>query len=252
MSQRPKTLVMSATYNEIDNVPDLVDTIWRLEPDVDVLIVDDNSPDGTGDWCDRRANDEPRLHCIHRAGKQGLGTATMAGLKYAIEHGYDVVINMDADFSHPPERLSALRALVETDVDVAIGSRYVPGGDIEGWPLLRHFMSRGVNLYARMLLRLPLSDVSGAFRAYRTSILREIDFDAIISRGYSFQEEFLWRLKRAGARFGEAPITFVDRQRGQSKISAKESAIAIWIIFRLGLEQWLRPPKPASRADIES
>ena len=244
MPEKPRTLVMTATYNEMENLPGLVDAIWQLEPDVDILVVDDNSPDGTGRWCDERRASEPRLHCIHRAGKLGLGTATVAGLRYAIEHGYDVVINLDADFSHPVQCIGALRALTENPngtVDVAIGSRYVPGGRIEGWSALRHFMSRGVNFYARTLLRLPLADTSGAFRAYRTSILRQLDFDASRSRGYSFLEEILWRQKQLGARFEEVPITFVDRQRGKSKINWKESVLALWIILLLGIEGLFRP-----------
>jgi len=249
MAGKLKTLVMTATYNEIENLPQLVDEIWRCEQDVDILVIDDNSPDGTGEWCDRRRAEDPRLHCIHRPGKLGLGTATIAGLRYAMEKGYDVVINMDADFSHPPERLSALRAKIEAaevpPVDVAIGSRYVAGGRIEGWPPLRHLMSRGVNLYAKIFLGLPMRDCSGAFRAYRTSILRRLDFSTIRSRGYSFQEEILWRLNRLGARFAETPITFVDRARGKSKINGKESLLALWIIVILGLEGLFRPRRDA-------
>src|SRR5687767_8276566 len=146
-----RTLVIIATYNEIENLPLLVDAIWEVAPQVDILVIDDNSPDGTGKWCDERAKTEPRLHCLHRAGKLGLGTATIAGMKYAIEHGYDQVLNMDADFSHDPKYLPDLLAGMQRadgpPVDVMIGSRYVAGGGIEGWPLKRHLMSRGVNLY---------------------------------------------------------------------------------------------------------
>ena len=165
-------------------------------------MIDDNSPDGTGQWCDRRAAEDPRVHCLHRAGKLGLGTAIIAGMQYAIEHGYRYVLNMDADFSHHPRYLPGLLAGMEPPdgppVDVMIGSRYVPGGGVEGWPLRRHLMSRGVNLYARWLLGLKPKDCSGAFRCYRTSLLAKLDFDAIRSRGYSFQEEILWHLKRLG------------------------------------------------------
>jgi dolichol-phosphate mannosyltransferase len=186
------------------------------------------------------------MHCLHRAGKLGLGTATVAAMQYAIGRGYDYMVNLDADFSHPPRNLPQLIAgLAERDqhagwrYDVMIGSRYVAGSAIEGWPLKRHVMSRGVNLYARCLLGLAPRDCSGAFRAYRVELLRKLDFDAIRSRGYSFQEEILWLLKRAGARFGEIPITFVERQYGQSKINSKEAYAAIGVIFRLGVKNYL-------------
>ena len=239
MSNAEKTLVTVATYNEIECLPKLVEEIFRYAPQVDLLVIDDNSPDGTGQWCDRRAAEDPRMHCLHRQGKLGLGTATIAGMRYAIEHGYRQVLNMDADFSHDPRYLGDLLAGMEPagadPVDVMIGSRYVPGGGIEGWPWRRHWMSRCVNLYARWLLGLKPKDCSGAYRCYRTSLLARLDFDRVRSRGYSFQEEILWHARRLGARFGETPITFVDRRQGSSKINAKEALAALWIIFGLGL-----------------
>jgi dolichol-phosphate mannosyltransferase len=237
-----KPLVTIATYNEIENLPRLVDEILLHAPQVDILVIDDNSPDGTGQWCDKRAEDEPRLHCIHRSGKLGLGTAIIAGLKHAVEHGYSCVLNIDADFSHPPKNVPDLLIGMEPDsgksVDVMIGSRYVRGGGIEGWPLKRHLMSRAVNLYARCLLTLKPKDCSGGFRCYRTSKLAQLEFDQFRSLGYAFQEEILWRLKKLGARFGETPITFVDRQIGQSKINRREVWEALRVIFRLGLRNW--------------
>ncbi len=238
-----QTLVTVATYNEIENLPRLVGEIFAVAPNVDLLVIDDNSPDGTGAWCDKQAAAEPRLKCLHRAGKLGLGTATMAGMKYAIQRGYRYMLNMDADFSHHPRYLPALLAGMDRpdgspDVDVMIGSRYVPGGAIEGWPLKRHLMSRGVNAYARWLLGLRAKDCSGAFRCYRTSTLAQLDFDAIRSRGYSFQEEILWHLKRLGATFGETPITFADRRYGTSKINSKEAWAALRIILALGVRNW--------------
>jgi dolichol-phosphate mannosyltransferase len=239
-----KTLVTVATYNEMENLPRLVEEICRYAPEADILVIDDNSPDGTGQWCDRQRVENPRIACLHRPGKLGLGTATVAGMKYAIEHGYRCVLNMDADFSHPPKYLPALLAGMEPaggqPVDVMIGSRYVPGGGVEGWPLRRQLMSRAVNLYARWMLGLRPKDCSGAFRCYRTATLAKLDFDAVRSRGYSFQEEILWRLKRAGARFGETPIVFVDRQRGVSKIDSGEALAAVKIIFALGVRNWFR------------
>lgn len=238
----PRTLVTVATYNELENLPALVDEILaRVE--VDVLVIDDNSPDGTGRWCDERAKGDSRVHCLHRPGKLGLGTATIAGMRWAIEQGYDQVLNMDADFSHPPRYLPALLARMDPPggepVDVMIGSRYVPGGGVEGWPLKRHVMSRGINLAARWLLGLKSRDCSGAFRCYRTGLLARLDFDSVRSRGYSFQEEILWHLKRLGARFGETPIVFVDRQRGASKINMREAFSSLGVLLRLGARNWL-------------
>jgi dolichol-phosphate mannosyltransferase len=242
------TLVTLATYNEIENLPRLVDEILAVAPDVDLLVIDDNSPDGTGTWCDTKSAFEPRLSCLHRSGKLGLGKATIAGMRYAIEHDYRFVLNMDADFSHHPRYLPALlagmdRADGSPAVDVMIGSRYVSGGKIEGWPLKRHLMSRGVNTYARWLLGLPAKDCSGAFRCYRVSRLAEIDFDKIRSRGYSFQEEILWHLKRQGAAFAETPITFADRRHGTSKIDSREAWSALSIILALGFRNWFTPSR---------
>ncbi len=244
MSQTKNILVTVATFNEMKNLPRLVEEIFRCLPEADVLVIDDDSPDGTGRWCDRQRAENPRLHCLHRPGKLGLGTAIVAGMKYAVEHGYRYVLNMDADFSHKPEYLPALLAGMDPPdgpaVDVMIGSRYVPGGAVEGWPLRRRLMSRGVNLYARWLLGLQPKDCSGAFRCYRAETLAKLDFDAVQSRGYSFREEILWRLKRLGARFGETPITFVDRRLGVSKIDSAEALAALRIIFALGVRNLLR------------
>lgn len=241
MSNADKTLITIATYNEIENLPPLVEEIQQMVPSADILVIDDNSPDGTGRWCDEKAAQDPRVQCLHRPGKLGLGTATIAGMRYAIEHGYKQVLNMDADFSHHPRYLPALLAGMEPadgePVDVMIGSRYVPGGGVEGWPLRRHFMSRSINLYSRLVLGLKSRDVSGAFRCYRTSLLAKLDFDAVRSRGYSFQEEILWHLKRAGARFGETPIVFGDRRHGSSKINLREAFSALWILFTLGVKR---------------
>ena len=234
-----KTLVTVATYNEIENLPKLVDEIFAVVPEVDILVIDDNSPDGTGRWCDEKRASEPRLACLHRESKLGLGTATLAGMKWAIEHGYKQMLAMDADFSHHPRYLRGIIAGMDPvdgpAVDVMIGSRYVHGGGVEGWPLKRRLMSKAVNLYARTLLGLKCKDCSGAFRCYRTALLEKIDFEAVRSRGYSFQEEILWHLRRAGARFGETPIIFADREFGASKINSKEAVAALWTILALGV-----------------
>lgn len=237
------TLIIIATYNELENLPALVEEVARHAPEADILVIDDNSPDGTGKWCDEEAKSNPRLSCLHRSGKLGLGTATMAGLAHAIDKGYDFAIAMDADFSHHPRYIPALLAGMEPPggppVDVMIGSRYVAGGGTEGWPLLRRLMSRAVNLYARIFLGLPVRDCSGAFRCYRTSLLAQLDFNTMRSRGYSYLEELLWRLKRQKARFGETPIMFTERRHGKSKINLREALAALWIIFALGVRNWL-------------
>ncbi len=235
----PQTLIAVAAYNEIESLPRLVDEILRVAPRADLLVIDDNSPDGTGQWCDQRAALEPRVRCLHRAGKLGLGTAVLAGMKYAIEHGYELLVNLDADLSHDPAAIPALLAAMAPDdgppVDVAIGSRYIPGGGIKGWPLRRHVMSRFVNRYSRLLLRLPVHDCSGSFRCYRVARLAELDLDAVQSRGYSFFEEILWRLARRDCRFVEVPITFTERQHGRSKINLREALSALGTITKLGL-----------------
>ena len=233
-----KTLVITATYNERENLPLLADEIFQAAPQVELLAIDDNSPDGTGQWCDDRAAIDPRFHVLHRAGKLGLGSAIVAGMKYAIEHEFTFVVNMDADFSHHPRYLPELIAGMagngHGEVDVMIGSRYVPGGKIEGWPLKRHLMSRGINVYSRLCLGLKSRDCSGGYRCYRTSRLARFDFNLIRATGYAFQEELLWRLKRQGCRIAETPITFVDRVRGTSKINSREAFHALTTIASLG------------------
>ncbi len=238
-SSPSKTLITLATYNELANLPRLVGEIFQFAPDADLLIVDDNSPDGTGPWCDELAARDGRVRCLHRAGKLGLGTATVAAMRHAIAHGYQYMLNLDADLSHPPRYIPAIRALADTGVDVAIGSRYVAGGGIEGWPRYRHVMSRTVNFSARRLLGLPIRDCSGSFRCYRVASLERLNFDEIISHGYAFLEEVLWRLKRLHCTFAETPITFVERQAGASKINRTEARKAISVLFRLGWRNFL-------------
>ncbi len=223
-----------ATYNEIENLPRLVDAIFAAAPQCDILVVDDNSPDGTGAWCDERAAKEPRLTCLHREGKLGLGSATIAAMRHAIECDYDIVATMDADFSHDPAVLPKLIAAVESgEADVAIGSRYCEGGAIDGWPLRRRVASRMVNAYSRKLLGLTPRDCSGAFRAYSVEILKAIDLSKIQSAGYAYLEEILVHLTRAGARFQEIPITFRDRESGASKLGVREAARTLATIARL-------------------
>ena len=235
----PRLLVSLATYNEAGNLRPLVEAIRQHAPDASILVIDDNSPDGTGRIADELRASLPEVHVIHRAGKLGLGTATIAAMKFAIEQGYDYLLNMDADFSHDPEYIPALRAGM-ADHDVMIGSRYVPGGGVEGgFNLKRKFMSFGINTYARMMLGLKSRDNSGAFRCYRVSKLAQIDFDRIRSRGYSFQEEILFWCQAVGCRFGETPIIFKDRRAGSSKINLREAGLALWILLQLGVDRRL-------------
>ena len=242
-SPTPRTLVTLATYNERENLPPLVREILATDAAVDVLVIDDNSPDGTGRLADEMAAEDARVRVLHRSGKLGLGSATMAGLRYALDHSYDLVLNMDADFSHHPRHIPAI--LREAGrADVVIGSRYVRGGGVVGWGWLRHVMSSGINLYSRLLLRLPVRDTSGAFRCYRTAKIREIDLTQMLSRGYSFQEEFLYRCRQAGARMRETPIVFQDRESGSSKINAGEALAALVIILRLGWQNIFAPGRP--------
>lgn len=227
-----RTLVALATYNEIENLPSLVAEVLRVLPDADVLIIDDNSPDGTGQWCESQTQVEPRLHCIHRPSKQGLGTATLVAARFAIDRGYEIFVTLDADWSHDPRHLTELLAALH-NAEVSIGSRYCSGGKIEGWPMSRRVMSRWVNGLTHLLLRLPVRDASGAFRAYRVAKLREVRLDDIRATGYAYLEELLWHLHRAGARFSEVPITFHERRAGASKISFREAWGKLGTIFRL-------------------
>jgi dolichol-phosphate mannosyltransferase len=231
----PRLLVSLATYNEAGNLEPLVESIRQYAPGSSILVIDDNSPDGTGQIADRLAAESPEIRVIHRSGKLGLGTAMLEAIDYAVRNSYDYLLNLDADFSHPPRFIPALLEGM-ADHDVMIGSRYVPGGGVEGgFNLKRKFMSTGINLYARLLLGLPSKDNSGAFRCYRVGKLAQIDLGKVRSRGYSFQEEILYWCKRVGCRIGETPILFENRRSGVSKINMKEAAAALWILLQLGV-----------------
>ena len=236
MSPTPRTLVALATYNELENLPSLIDAIEQALPDADLLVVDDNSPDGTGRWCDERAGSDAKVTCLHREGKLGLGTATIAAFQIAIEQGYDVVVTMDADWSHAPESIPELVAAT-LQADVVIGSRYCTGGQIQGWPLSRRVVSRIMNRLTRLLLRVPVSDTSGAFRAYRVAALRRIDLQQIRATGYAYLEEIVWRLHHSGATITELPITFTERRAGESKIGLHELSGKIRMLMRCALRR---------------
>jgi dolichol-phosphate mannosyltransferase len=225
-------LIAVATYNEIDNLPSLVDTILHAAPAADILVVDDNSPDGTGCWCDERAASEPRLRCTHRGAKLGLGSATIEAMRAAIDGDYELLVTMDADWSHDPSFLPGMIAAASR-ADVVVGSRYCAGGTIEAWPLHRRLLSRWMNSLSRAVLRLPVRDTSGAFRVYRVAKLRELDFAELHSNSYAHLEEVLWQLNRIDARFVEVPITFRDRRGGRSKSGIRVAADKLATVFRL-------------------
>jgi len=230
----PRILVSVATYNERDNLAPLMHAIHAVVPSADVLIIDDHSPDGTGQLADELAGADPRIHVLHRAGKLGLGTAILAGVHYALDQDYDLLVNMDADFSHHPRYLPALLAGMKRR-DVMIGSRYVPGGGSVHWPWSRRLMSGGINALVRLLFRIPAHDCSGGYRCYRVAKLRQTHLDGLLSRGYSFQQELLYRCRRAGCSIGETPIIFENRRAGASKVNPKEAARSLAVICWIGI-----------------
>lgn len=222
-----RVLVVIPTYNEADNVGVIIERVRRAVPSVDVLVADDNSPDGTGDLADALAATDPQLHVLHRTGKQGLGAAYVAGFGYARERGYDAVVEMDADGSHAPEELSRLLDAART-ADVVIGSRWMRGGKVVNWPWHRQLLSRGGNLYTRLALGMPVYDATGGYRVYRLPALHQVDFESVASQGYSFQVELSRRAHLAGLRIVEVPITFAERERGASKMSSSIVGEALW------------------------
>lgn len=243
----PRTLLAIATYNERENLPPLVEAILALGlPELDILVVDDNSPDGTGRLADELAAAHPNLSVLHRPGKLGLGTAHVAAMRAAIERGYDFLATMDADFSHHPRYLPAILAARER-ADLVIGSRYVPGGGSRNWGRLRRLMSWGANAYVRLVLRLKPRDCSGAYKCYRVELLRRVDLDGIVARGYAFQEEITWRMQLLGARIAEVPIIFENRRLGQTKMSLREIAGLFTTVLRLRWRQLTGRLKPRGR-----
>ena len=206
------------TYNERQNLEIIAGRIREAVPDADLLVVDDNSPDGTGDLADKLAEADPRVQVLHRTEKAGLGRAYVAGFAQALAEGYDLIVEMDADGSHRPEDLPRLLA-AEAGADAVIGSRYVPGGTVVNWPVSRQLLSKGANLYTRLMLGVRVKDATGGFRVYRAATLRRIGLDGIQSAGYCFQVDMTLRVLQAGLRITEVPITFVERERGASKMS---------------------------------
>ena len=231
-----RVVMVVPTYNEVDNLEWIVGRMRAAEPTVDLLVVDDDSPDGTGAVADRLAAADPQVAVVHRTEKAGLGAAYLHGFAVALERGYDVIGEMDADGSHQPEQLHRLLTALAT-ADLVIGSRYVPGGSVVNWPLARQALSRGGNLYVRLLLGIHVRDATAGFRLFRREALEKIDLAGVQSTGYVFQTDMAWRTLRAGLTVVEVPIEFIERERGDSKMSGAVASESLKRITRWGLSE---------------
>jgi dolichol-phosphate mannosyltransferase len=240
-----KTLIIIPTYNEYENLQPLLRSIFSYATNVDILIVDDNSPDGTGELADQFHEEDSRVQVIHRTGKLGLGTAYVAGFQYAISHGYDAAFEMDADFSHDPQYLPNFLQAIE-NADLVIGSRYIPGGATPNWSLTRRLISGCGNIFARFMLGIPVYDCTAGYRCYRREVLESIDLDSIQSQGYAFQVELAYRVMKQGFVIVETPIVFMDRRVGKSKMSRKIVAEAFLYVLRTRLGKQV-PSGPSLR-----
>lgn len=241
-------VVVLPTFNERDNLTGIVERLLAATP-AEVLVVDDASPDGTGELADELAAARSRVHVLHRGGKAGLGAAYLAGFEWALQRGADAVVEMDADGSHAPEQLPLLLTALE-DADLVLGSRWVPGGTVVDWPRHRQLLSRGGNAYARWMLRLPLQDATGGYRAYRRATLEAMDLDTVASQGYCFQIDLARRAIAAGYTVREVPIRFVERQAGTSKMDRQVVGEALWRVTLWGLADRILPPpngRPANQ-----
>ena len=235
-----RVLIVMPTYNERQNLEMMAGRIRESTPQADLLVVDDNSPDGTGDLAEKLAETDQHVHVMHRTEKAGLGKAYIAGFTWALERGYDVIVEMDADGSHRPEDLPRLLDAVDAGADGVIGSRWVPGGKVVNWPKKREVLSRGANIYTRLMIGFGIKDATGGYRAYRASTLRKIDLSNVESTGYSFQVDITVRIIRAGLRLVEVPITFVERERGVSKMDGAVIREAFWRVAQWGVQGRLR------------
>lgn len=231
-----RILVVIPTYNEVENLPRIVNRVRTSVPEAHILIADDNSPDGTAKVADEFAATDDHIHVMHRLGKEGLGAAYLAGFAWALEQGFDVVVEMDADGSHQPEQLPLLLDALR-EADLVLGSRYVPGGSVVNWPKSREVLSRGGNWYTRKALRMPLMDATGGYRAFRASTLRALDLDGVGSAGYIFQVDLAHRTLARGLRVREVPIEFVEREVGDSKMNRKIVSEALWRVTIWGARE---------------
>jgi dolichol-phosphate mannosyltransferase len=230
-----RALVLLPTYNEKDNIEKISRQVIAIDPRIEVLIVDDNSPDGTGQIADRLSAENPRIKVLHRAGKQGLGRAYIAGFHYGIEQKYDYILEMDADFSHQPKYLADHLKNIQT-CDISLGSRYIKGGGVENWPKTRWAISYYANVYSRVVTGLPVRDATGGFKCFRRQVLESLDLDSIRSNGYSFQIEVSFRAWLHGFQIRETPIIFVEREAGHSKFSKKIIYEAVFMVLYLGVQ----------------
>ncbi len=237
-----KTLIIIPTYNELENLRPLLKEVFAYAPETDVLIVDDNSPDGTGKLADELHEEDVHIHVLHRPGKLGLGTAYIAGFKYALEHDYDAAFEMDADFSHDPRYLPNFLKAIE-QADLVIGSRYIPGGDTPNWSIMRRLISGSGNIFARFMLGIPVQDCTAGFRCYRREVLQGINLDTVQSQGYAFQVEMAYRVVTYGFKIVETPIIFKDRRVGKSKMSRKIIIEAFSYVLRTRFSRQ-KPERP--------
>ncbi len=240
-----RVVVLIPTYNERGNVERIVTRVRAAVPAADVLVLDDNSPDGTGQVADALAGADPHVHVLHRREKAGLGAAYLAGFAWAIERGYDAAVEMDADGSHRPEQLPALLHAAR-DADLVIGSRWVRGGSVVNWPVHRKLLSVGANLYTKYLLGIPVNDATAGYRVYRTAVLAALDLSGVHSRGYGFQVDMTWALTRAGCVIVEVPIQFVEREVGESKMSRDIIVEALRNVTRKGVQHRARQLRTAA------
>jgi dolichol-phosphate mannosyltransferase len=229
-----RVLVIIPTYNEAENVKPIVARVRASVPDAHVLIADDNSPDGTGELADDLAAADEQVHVLHREGKEGLGAAYLAGFRWGIDNDYDVLVEMDADGSHQPEELPRLLTALK-GADLVLGSRWIPGGRVVNWPKSREYLSRGGSTYSRLMLDMPLRDITGGYRAFRRGTLEGLGMGDVASAGYCFQVDLAWRAVKAGFHVVEVPITFVERERGDSKMSRSIVAEALWRVTTWGV-----------------
>lgn len=239
-SDSPRSVVLIPTYNERDNLERAISEVHRHLPAGEILIIDDQSPDGTGDLADALALKDTRIHVLHRAAKEGLGRAYLAGFEWALARDYAYVFEMDADLSHPAEALPRMIEAAQAGADLVLGSRWVAGGGVVGWPLKRKILSRGGSLYARLILGAPVRDLTGGFKCFKRETLLALDLDQVETVGYGFQIELTWRALRKKLRVVEVPITFVDRVAGQSKMSASIFTEALFLVWRLRFSRALR------------
>ena len=237
MTNAARAYVVLPTYNERDNLPAIVPAILAASPELDVLVVDDESPDGTGALAQALAEREPRVRVLHRRHKEGLGRAYLAGFDVALRAGYGRILEMDDDFSHDPGRLPALLA-ASRDADLVLGSRYVPGGGTRNWGVGRRLLSRGGSLYARLILGIGVRDLTGGFKCFRREVLERIGLETVTTAGYAFQIELTYRALRAGFRVAEVPIVFADRRVGQSKMTKAIVLEALWKVWLIRLARW--------------